>query len=81
MIKQERVFLKKRETKSEFNVNVEAKNIFGFKPTALWKKLNAVLKSSKTIIDAHFEISTTGETAVDMISLFPQKTFKNRKNG
>lgn len=51
------------------------------KPTASWKKLNAVLKSSKTVIDAHLEISTTGETSIDMISLFPQKTFKNRKNG
>ncbi|MBZ4042432.1 alpha-L-arabinofuranosidase C-terminal domain-containing protein [Flavobacterium hibisci] len=46
-----------------------------------WKKVNAVLKPSKTVTDAHLEISTTGETAVDMISLFPQKTFKNRKNG
>ncbi|MCI9845617.1 alpha-L-arabinofuranosidase C-terminal domain-containing protein [Flavobacterium pectinovorum] len=51
------------------------------KPTASWKKLSAVLKPSKTVTDAHLEISTTGETAVDMISLFPQKTFKNRKNG
>ncbi|MDR7211668.1 alpha-L-arabinofuranosidase C-terminal domain-containing protein [Flavobacterium piscis] len=51
------------------------------KPTASWKKISTVLKSSKTVTDAHLEISTTGETAVDMISLFPQKTFKNRKNG
>jgi len=51
------------------------------KPSASWKKLTAVLKSSKTVIDAHLEISTTGETSIDMISLFPQKTYKNRKNG
>ncbi|GGF13859.1 alpha-L-arabinofuranosidase C-terminal domain-containing protein [Flavobacterium limi] len=50
-------------------------------PNASWKKMNAVLKSSKTVTDAHLEISTTGETAVDIVSLFPQKTFKNRKNG
>ncbi|TDO99181.1 alpha-L-arabinofuranosidase C-terminal domain-containing protein [Flavobacterium sp. 245] len=52
-----------------------------FTPTASWKKLNVVLKVSKTVNDAHLEISTNGETAVDMVSLFPQKTFKNRKNG
>lgn len=52
-----------------------------FSPTTSWKKLNAVLKPTKTVKDAHLEISTSGETAVDMVSLFPQKTFKNRKNG
>lgn len=52
-----------------------------FTPSTAWKKLNLVLKSSKTVNDAHLEISTNGETAVDMVSLFPQKTFKNRKNG
>jgi alpha-L-arabinofuranosidase len=50
-------------------------------PNSFWKKMTAVLKSSKTVTDAHLEISTNGETAVDMVSLFPQKTFKNRKNG
>ena len=38
-----------------------------------------VLKASKTVNNAHLEISTDGETAVDMVSLFPQKTFKNHK--
>ncbi|WP_263522723.1 MULTISPECIES: alpha-L-arabinofuranosidase C-terminal domain-containing protein [Flavobacterium] len=52
-----------------------------FSPSNLWKKFNLVLKPSKTVNDAHLEISTNGETAVDMVSLFPQKTFKNRKNG
>ena len=51
------------------------------KPASSWKKISAVLTSSKTITDAHLEISTDGETSVDMVSLFPQKTFKNRKNG
>ncbi|MGO4773242.1 alpha-L-arabinofuranosidase C-terminal domain-containing protein [Flavobacterium sp. W22_SRS_FK3] len=51
------------------------------KRTSSWKKISAVLKSSKTVTDAHLEVSTTGETSIDMISLFPQKTFKNRKNG
>ncbi len=52
-----------------------------FTPSASWKKYSAVLKASKTVKDAHLEISTDGETAVDMVSLFPQKTFKGRKNG
>jgi alpha-L-arabinofuranosidase len=53
----------------------------GFTPSTTWKKISLVLKSSKTATDAHLEISTSGEISVDMISLFPQKTFKNRKNG
>lgn len=52
-----------------------------FTATNSWKKFNLVLKPSKTVNDAHLEISTKGETAFDMVSLFPQKTFKNRKNG
>jgi alpha-L-arabinofuranosidase len=51
------------------------------KPGASWKKYTAVLKPSKTLTNAHLEISTTGQAAVDMVSLFPQKTFKGRKNG
>jgi alpha-L-arabinofuranosidase len=51
------------------------------KPGTGWKKYAAVLKSNKTVVDATLEISTTGETAVDMVSLFPQKTYKGHKNG
>lgn len=51
------------------------------KPNPSWKKITAVLKVSKTLSDAHLEISSDGEVAVDMVSLFPQKTFKNHKNG
>jgi len=48
-----------------------------------WKKYNAVLVVNKTVGDAKLEIvpQTTGSMALDMISLFPQKTFKGRKNG
>lgn len=48
-----------------------------------WKKYNAVLTANKTVADAKLEIipQTTGSIALDMISLFPQKTFKGRKNG
>ncbi|MFP9114565.1 alpha-L-arabinofuranosidase C-terminal domain-containing protein [Flavobacterium sp. RHBU_3] len=51
------------------------------KPGTSWKKYTAVLKPVKTVADARLEITTQGETAVDMVSLFPEKTFKNRKNG
>lgn len=51
------------------------------KPGQTWKKYSAVLKPNKTVTDATLEVSTSGEAAVDMVSLFPQKTYKNRKNG
>ncbi|TCN50691.1 alpha-L-arabinofuranosidase [Flavobacterium circumlabens] len=51
------------------------------KPNTSWKKITVVLKVAKTVSDAHLEISSDGEVAVDMVSLFPQKTFKNHKNG
>nr|WP_288835691.1 alpha-L-arabinofuranosidase C-terminal domain-containing protein [uncultured Flavobacterium sp.] len=48
-----------------------------------WKKYTAVLVSNKTVADAKLEIipQSAGSIALDMISLFPQKTFKGRKNG
>ena len=48
-----------------------------------WKKISAVLKATKTVADARLEVvpQTNGTVAVDMISLFPQKTYKGRKNG
>ncbi len=51
--------------------------------SAEWKKYNAVLIAKKTVADAKLEVvpQSTGTIALDMISLFPQKTFKGRKNG
>jgi alpha-L-arabinofuranosidase len=51
-----------------------------------WKQYKAVLTASKTIANAKLSILTPSSTlsaqcSVDMVSLFPQKTFKNRKNG
>ena len=48
-----------------------------------WKKVEAVLTANQTITDARLELvpQATGRTALDMISLFPQKTFKGHKNG
>ena len=51
--------------------------------SAKWKKQEIVLVSKATVADAKLEIipEFTGTVALDMISLFPQKTFKGRRNG
>ncbi len=48
-----------------------------------WKKYEAVLIVQQTATDAQLEIvpQTTGTVHLDMVSLFPQKTFLGRKNG
>ena len=48
-----------------------------------WKKYTATLKASANSDSARLELSPrqAGSMAMDMISLFPQKTFKNRPNG
>lgn len=47
-----------------------------------WKTYKAVL-TAKASTDTHLEIlpQSAGEVNLDMISLFPQNTFKGRKNG
>jgi len=48
-----------------------------------WKKYETTIRATSTLPDAQLEIipQSTGKVALDMISLFPQKTFKGRKNG
>ncbi len=48
-----------------------------------WGKYEAVIQSNKTVHDARLEVipQMKGIIQLDMISLFPQKTFKGRKNG
>lgn len=48
-----------------------------------WKKVNAVILANADATDANLEIipQFSGTVHLDMVSLFPQKTFKNRKNG
>ena len=48
-----------------------------------WKSLKMTLKASKDAPKARLVIApqTTGAVDVDMVSLFPRNTFKNRKNG
>lgn len=48
-----------------------------------WKHLTTVLTATNDADDARLELQplSSGRMALDMISLFPQKTFKGRKNG
>ena len=48
-----------------------------------WKKYNSTITAKTTIVDASLEIipQMTGTLDLDLISLFPQKTFKGHKNG
>lgn len=48
-----------------------------------WKKYTSTIVVKETTENAHLELipQTEGKIAMDMISLFPQKTFKGRKNG
>ena len=49
----------------------------------VWKKLEFVLTSKVTVEKAFLQVipQFTGKVALDMVSLFPQKTFKERPNG
>ena len=50
--------------------------------TSNWKQYQAVFTANTTVKHARLSITAKKqETAVDVVSLFPQKTFKNRKNG
>lgn len=48
-----------------------------------WTKLTAQIKVNQTASKAMLKISTlkSGSVSLDMVSLFPQNTFRNRKNG
>ncbi len=51
--------------------------------TNAWKKYEAVMTASKTDANCQLQIITTGNGVLyfDMISLFPQDTYKGHKNG
>ena len=48
-----------------------------------WKKYSATVSATQSSDSCHFVIlaKTKGKFAIDEVSLFPQKTFKNRSNG
>jgi len=62
--------------------DVLAETILTIAPAA-WKTLKATLTANATVKDAQLELQplAAGRLAVDMISLFPQNTYKARKNG
>lgn len=64
------------------NGEVIAETVIGSLSTS-WKKYTAVMTAGKDAIHARLEIipQSEGSVALDMVSLFPQKTFKGRKNG
>ncbi len=51
--------------------------------TGKWKQLKTVLTAKSDATKAQLQVipSTVGKVGLDMISLFPQKTFMGRKNG
>jgi alpha-N-arabinofuranosidase len=53
------------------------------RPTGIWKKYTAILRATDSAAGARLVVLTTGtgRLALDMVSLFPQKTFRNRPNG
>ena len=52
-------------------------------PGVDWKKQSAAIRAAKSATDARLVLTTSapGRLALDMISLFPRKTFHNRPNG
>lgn len=48
-----------------------------------WKKFEGTITSTKTSTNASLVVSSRGrgKVFIDMVSLFPEKTFKDRKNG
>ena len=69
-----RLITKKGEEIARTTISVSSKE---------WKKQNAVLTATADADSAMLAIcfQAKGQYALDMISLFPQKTFKGRKNG
>ncbi len=52
-------------------------------PGSEWKKLEGVIRASGTSLHARVGVLATaaGKLDVDVVSLFPEKTFKGRRNG
>ncbi len=51
--------------------------------TKNWQQQSLILTANADIKNGHLEIKplSAGQVAIDMVSLFPENTFKNRKNG
>lgn len=57
--------------------------IAGSKITNTWKKFTATIQATDSVVNAKLILKTknVGKIDVDMVSLFPQKTWKNRPGG
>lgn len=62
---------------------VLAKANIGSTKQSQWKQLKATLKATQDCTNAHLQLEMTGNATyqLDMVSLFPQDTYKNRPNG
>lgn len=62
---------------------VVAQTVLAAPPAGKWKKQTAVLKATADADRAVLSVEPlgSGRVALDMVSLFPQNTFKGRKNG
>ena len=81
------IFLKKLNGAGKVKVSiVDGNNILAettLAGAADWKQCKAVLTAKADCDNARLSITPqqTGKLAIDFVSLFPQKTFKNRQNG
>lgn len=80
LLNKEKLNIKARLTSAKAGIIAQATLKIG---AANWQKQSVTLVSTATVTDAKLELvlETPGRFAVDMVSLFPQNTFKNRKNG
>jgi alpha-L-arabinofuranosidase len=82
-------YLRSESSNASFTINIESKDgkllasktISGFAKD--WKKFELILTPTETLTGARLVISTTksGTYYLDMVSLFPKETWKNRPNG
>lgn len=65
------------------NGNTVAEKILSAPSAGKWKKMTAVLTAKADAAKAQLQVipSVAGKVGLDMVSLFPQKTFMGRKNG
>lgn len=80
LLDKQKLNLKIRLTSAKAGIIAQATLKIG---AANWQKQAVTLTPGADVADAQLElvIETPGRFAVDMVSLFPQNTFKNRKNG
>ncbi|SDE36198.1 alpha-L-arabinofuranosidase C-terminal domain-containing protein [Pedobacter soli] len=80
LLDKQKLNLKIRLTSAKAGIIAQATLKIG---AANWQKQAVTLTPGADVADAKLElvIETPGRFAVDMVSLFPQNTFKNRKNG